>query len=193
MTSSFLKNIGFEKPKSEQEKFLEAIAPGGNYTMPPDKPKKPRGVQPSAGWKNSVAAVKEAKLLGTQLPPNGASAYYGPGGNPDGSGRVDRHRDASTRSGGERAQWDHKDRHRRAEEHAVAAGRHQAPLRADPDLYGQGPSQRDARLLAAGAAKAKERQLSKGAGACLPACMAHVSSPRWTVPPPPTFAVALEL
>ena len=87
MTSSFLKNIGFEKPKSEQEKFLEAIAPGGNYTMPPDKPKKPRGVQPSAGWKNSVAAVKEAKLLGTQLSPNGASAYYGPGGNPDGSGR----------------------------------------------------------------------------------------------------------
>ena len=87
MTSSFLKNIGFEKPKSEQEKFLEAIAPGGNYTMPPDKPKKPKGVQPSAGWKNSVAAVKEAKLLGTQLSPNGASAYYGPGGNPDGSGR----------------------------------------------------------------------------------------------------------
>lgn len=87
MTSSFLTNIGYEKPKSEQERFLEAIAPGGDYTMPPDKPKKPRGVQPSAAWKNSVAANKEARLLGRQLGPNGASAYYGPGGNPDGSGR----------------------------------------------------------------------------------------------------------
>ena len=87
MTSSFLNNIGYQKPKSEQERFLEAIAPGGDYTMPPDKPKKSRGVQPSAAWKNSVAANKEARVLGRQLRPDGASAYYGPGGNPDGSGR----------------------------------------------------------------------------------------------------------
>ena len=87
MTSSFLTNIGYEKPKSEQERFLEAIAPGGDYTMPPDKPKRSREVQPSAGWKNSVAANKEARRLGRQLGPNGASAYYGPGGDPTGSGR----------------------------------------------------------------------------------------------------------
>jgi hypothetical protein len=87
MTSSFLNNIGYQKPKSEQERFLESIAPGGDYTMPPDKPKKSRGVQPSAGWKNAVAAQKEAVTLGRQLRPDGASAYYGPGGNPDGSGR----------------------------------------------------------------------------------------------------------
>jgi len=96
MTSSFLTNIGYEKPKSEQERFLEAIAPGGDYTMPPDKPKKSRGVQPSAGWKNAVAAQKEAVLLGRQLRPDGASAFFGPGGNPDGSGRGQAQRRSGT-------------------------------------------------------------------------------------------------
>ena len=97
MTSSFLNNIGYEKPKSEQERFLEAIAPGGDYTMPPDKPKRSRGVQPSAGWKKSVGAYNEAQRLGRPMTdPTGASAYYGPGGDPTGSGRGQAQRRSGT-------------------------------------------------------------------------------------------------
>ena len=96
MSSNFLDIIGAPKIKTAEEQFLELIAPGGNYTMPSAAPQK-RGVQPSAGWSEAVAAQQEAVRTGRQLAPNsrGGSAYYGPGGDPSGSGRGQAQRNKS--------------------------------------------------------------------------------------------------
>ena len=57
----------------------------GRQVAPAQKPQKP---QKPSGWQQSIDAVKEAKRTGGQLPPRaGGSAYYGPGGDPSGSGR----------------------------------------------------------------------------------------------------------
>ena len=83
MASNFLDTIGFQKPKSEQEQFLELMAPNGVPRLVKKK------VKPAAVVEREQlnGAIRESQKLGTQLRPDGASAYYGPGGDPAGTGR----------------------------------------------------------------------------------------------------------